>query len=85
MQPLYSWSWVEAQVTQTIALWDSAATRLLDGAQYTRQQQQEREKAYDQGLRAVEREMRKAPRPRQIASTLRIVSWLPSPDFLQLR
>jgi hypothetical protein len=76
MQPLYSWSWVEAQVTQTIALWDSAATRLPDGAQYTRQQQQEREKAYDQGLRAVEREIRKAPRTKadRINTQVRVVA-----------
>src|SRR5277367_397015 len=63
MQPIYSWSWVEAQVQQTIAVWDSAAANLaLDGAQFTRKQQQEREKAYDQGLRAVERELKRAPR-----------------------
>jgi hypothetical protein len=63
MQPIYSWSWVEAQVEQTIAVWDSAAANsTLDGAQYTRKQQQEREKAYDQALRAVEREVKRAPR-----------------------
>jgi hypothetical protein len=63
MQPIYSWSWVEAQVTQTIAVWDSAAAHSkLDGTQYTRKQQQEREKAYDQALRAVERAARRAPR-----------------------
>lgn len=63
MQPIYSWSWVETQVAQTIAVWDStAANSTLDGVQYTRKQQQEREKAYDQALRAVEREARRAPR-----------------------
>ena len=63
MQPIYSWSWVEAQVDQTIEVWDSgAAHSALNGAQYTRKQQQEREKAYDQGLRAVEREVKRAPR-----------------------
>ena len=63
MQPIYSWSWVEAQVTQTIAVWDSAAANsTLDGMLYTRKQQQDREKAYDQALRAVEREARRAPR-----------------------
>lgn len=63
MQPIYSWSWVEAQVEQTIAVWDSAAANsTLDGAQYTRKQQQAREKAYDQALRAVEREVKRAPR-----------------------
>ncbi len=63
MQPIYSWSWVEAQVAQTVEVWDSgAAHSALNGAQYTRKQQQEREKAYDQGLRAVEREVKRAPR-----------------------
>jgi hypothetical protein len=62
MQPLYSWSWVEAQVAQAIAVWDSAATPPLDGALYTPKHQEEREKAYDQGLRAVEREVKRLPR-----------------------
>jgi hypothetical protein len=63
MQPIYSWSWVQAQVTQTIAAWDSAAANSTpDGVQYTRKQQQQREQAYDQGLCAVEREVKRAPR-----------------------
>ena len=63
MQQIYSWQWVETQVEQTIEVWESAtANSALDGAQYTRKQQQEREKAYDQGLRAVERELKRAPR-----------------------
>jgi hypothetical protein len=63
MPQIYSWSWVEAQVTQTIEVWDSgSAHSALNGAQYTWKQQQEREKAYDQGLRAVEREAKSAPR-----------------------
>jgi hypothetical protein len=63
MQPIYSWSWVEVQAEQTIAVWDSAAaSSTLDGAQYNRKQQQEREKAYDRALRSVEREVKRAPR-----------------------
>ena len=63
MQPIYSWSWVEAQVAQTIAMWDNAAAHsVLNGAQYSHKQQQRREKAYDQGLRVVERELKRAPR-----------------------
>ena len=63
MQPIYSWSWVEAQVEQTIAVWNSAAApSTLNEAQYNRKQQQEREKAYDRALRAVEREVKRAPR-----------------------
>jgi hypothetical protein len=62
MQPIYSWSWVEVQAEQTIAVWDSAAaSSTLDGAQYNRKQQQEREKAYDRALRSVEREVKRAP------------------------
>jgi hypothetical protein len=63
MRQIYSWPWVEALVAQTIEVWDSGAEHsALAGAQYTHKQQQEREKAYDQGLRAVEREVKRAPR-----------------------
>lgn len=63
MPPIYSWSWVETQVAQTIEVWESeTAHSALSEAQYTRKQQQVREKAYDQGLRAVERELKRAPR-----------------------
>ncbi len=63
MQQHYSWSWVEAQVAQTIQVWDAGATRSPhDGPRYTLKEQQRREKAYDQGLQAVEREARKVPR-----------------------
>jgi len=59
----YSWSWVETRVAQTIEVWESGTVHSApNGAQYTRKQQQEREKAYDQGLRAVERELKRAPR-----------------------
>jgi hypothetical protein len=63
MQQLYSWSWVEAQVAQTIEVWNGgAAQSAQDGPRYNLKEQQKREKAYDQGLRAVEREARRAPR-----------------------
>ncbi|MGB8538146.1 MAG: hypothetical protein WCD57_17115 [Acidobacteriaceae bacterium] len=62
MPQIYSWSWVETQVAQTIEVWESGtAPSAPGGEQYTRKQQQEREKAYDQGLRAVERELKRAP------------------------
>ena len=65
MQQLYSWSWVEAQVAQTIEVWDGgAAQSAQDGPRYKLKEQQKREKAYDQGLRAVEREVRRTPRSR---------------------
>lgn len=63
MQQLYSWPWVEAQVAQTIEVWNSSASRSADaGQRYSRKEQQRREKAYDEGLRAVEREARRTPR-----------------------
>jgi hypothetical protein len=63
MHQLYSWSWVEAQVAQTIEVWNGGAAQSARyGPWYSLKQQLKREKAYDQGLRAVEREARRAPR-----------------------
>lgn len=63
MQQLYSWPWVEAQVAQTVEVWSgSAVPSIPDGPRYDAQEQQKREKAYDEALRAVEREVKKAPR-----------------------
>jgi hypothetical protein len=63
MQQRYSWAWVEAQVAQTIKLWDDGAARPAQpGRLYNLKEQQKREKAYDEGLRAVEREAKKVPR-----------------------
>ena len=68
MQPLYNWSWVEAQVAQTIELWSgSAASPVQRGPRYSVNEQQTREAAYDEGLQAVEREARRA---RSIAERL---------------
>ena len=65
MQQIYSWSWVETQVAQTIEVWNrGAAQPAQDGPRYSLKEQQKREKAYDQGLRAVEREVRRTPRTR---------------------
>jgi len=65
MQQLYSWPWVEAQVAQTIEVWrQSAQPTPQNGPRYSPAQQQEREQAYDDGLLAVEREARRAPRSR---------------------
>ena len=77
MQQLYSWPWVEAQVAQTIEVWNGGAARTTqDGPRYSLKEQQKREKAYDQGLRAVEREVRRTPRSRaeRIESKDRIVA-----------
>jgi len=65
MEQPYSWAWVQTQVAQTIEAWDaSESPSLPDGPQYSPKEQKKREKAYDEGLQAVEREVRKAPRTR---------------------
>lgn len=66
MERLYSWPWVEAQVAQTIEVWNAGAGRsALGGPQYCEQEQQKREKAYDEALRAVEREVKRTPRSKR--------------------
>jgi hypothetical protein len=63
MQQSYSWAWVEAQVAQTIDVWNDVAGRPAPHTRrYSTQDQQNRENAYDEGSRAVEREVRRAPR-----------------------
>jgi hypothetical protein len=63
MQQRYNWSWIEAQVAQTVEVWNrSAAPSPQDGPRYSSLEQQKREKAYDQGLQALEREVRRKPR-----------------------
>ena len=63
MHPLYSWPWVEAQVAQTIEVWNGGAAQApQDGPRYSPREQQKREAAYDQGLHAVEREAKRNPR-----------------------
>ena len=62
MHQHYTWSWIEAQVAQTVEVWNAGAERSPHaGPGYSPKQQQEREKAYDQGLRAVEREAKRVP------------------------
>lgn len=77
MQNRYNWPWVQAQVARTVEMWNGCAgQRPLGGLQYTRSDQRQREKAYDQGLRAVERELRQAPKTRteRIATQHRITA-----------
>ena len=63
MRKLYSWPWVEEQVAQTIEVWNGSAVQTApDGRCYSPDEQQRREEAYDEGLHAVEREAKKAPR-----------------------
>jgi len=61
MEREYNWSWVESRVVQTIQLWESCASRApLTGPLYSEQEQQRREAAYEDGLRAVERKAKRA-------------------------
>jgi hypothetical protein len=63
MERLYSWSWVEAQAAQTIDVWNAGAGRsAVGGVKYSLQEQERREKAYDDALQTVERELRRTPR-----------------------
>jgi hypothetical protein len=61
MEEHFSWAWVEAQAAQSSAAWKACAQRSLPALpRSTRKEQRAHEKAYDQGLRAVEREARRA-------------------------
>jgi hypothetical protein len=63
MEDHFSWAWVEAQAAQSIAAWKACAARSLPALpRQTRKEQRAHEKAYDQGLRAVEREARRTRR-----------------------
>jgi hypothetical protein len=63
MERRNSCPWVEAQVANTIDVWNCCAVPLaLDRPRFSRMEQQKREKAYDTGLRAVDREARRRPR-----------------------
>jgi hypothetical protein len=62
MQQLYSWSWIEAQVAQTIEAWKGCASNSArSGPRYTANEQEAREAAYDEALATVEREIKKTP------------------------
>jgi len=68
MKDLYSWPWVEAQVAQTVDEWKACSARSLPALpRFTVPQQRQREKACDQGIRALEREARHAPAQRRLA------------------
>ena len=63
MEHPYGWPWVEAQVAQTIELWNTCAQRGIPlSPRYTVRAQRKHEKSYDHALRAVQREARHAPR-----------------------
>jgi hypothetical protein len=80
MEDHFSWAWVEAQAAQSIAAWKLCAAHSLPALpRHTQKEQRAHEKAYDQGLHAVEREARRArgnPAERQQAQQ-RIVALFP--------
>jgi hypothetical protein len=68
MHRLYSWPWIEAQVAATVEAWGSCASRRLPHApHYSTAEQRKREMAYDAGLQAVERELKKTRGTRSAA------------------
>jgi hypothetical protein len=63
MEHRYSWSWIEGEVEQAAELWRVCALPFLPpSVRYTTREQRAHEKAYDKGLRAVQREGRRVPR-----------------------
>lgn len=62
MQDSFTWPWIEAQVEQTTAIWNRPAAASQPCRQYSQKEQRERERAYDDGLRAVEREAKRSVR-----------------------
>ncbi len=54
-----SWTWVEARVAETSAVWNACAgQRMPESRRYTAAEQQQREEAWDDAADAVERELR---------------------------
>ena len=61
----FSWPWVENQVAQTVNVWRGcAALPLPPGPRFDSLDHRIREKASDDGQRAVEKELKRAPRSR---------------------
>jgi len=80
MEPVYNWSWVESQVSATIADWNSCGVlRAENGPRFSPAEQQRKEDAYDQALRTVEREAKQASRSgsEHTAAQRRIVAVFP--------
>jgi hypothetical protein len=80
MEQRFSRSWVEERVEECIELWEACALCSMPlSPRYTRKEQRKREEAYDQGLRAVQREARRAARTpaEQFLAWQRIVALFP--------
>ncbi len=62
MHAIYTWPWIQAQSERAIRAWCACARLPLpSGPHFTPWEQHRREKAYDQAMRAVEREISSAP------------------------
>jgi hypothetical protein len=60
-----TWPWVQTQVSQTMQVWIGCAGHTTHGGRrYSPKEQENKEKAYDEELRTVERDLKKAPRTR---------------------
>ena len=80
MEQPYRWDWVEAQAAQSVELWNRCAGHTLPAMpRFSETEQRKREKAYDQGLRAVSCEAHKAPRTQseRLRAQQRIVEAFP--------
>src|ERR1700735_4158202 len=91
MEELFNLAWVDAQVTHSIDLWNDCAMQPGSNSpqlrpQFTPQEQQRREDAYDEALQAVEREARRIPRSKadRVAGHARIVNAFPRFDAIAL-
>jgi hypothetical protein len=76
----YSQAWVEAKTAETMEQWSRCALKALPaGTQYSAKEHRAHEKAYDRGLRAVEREGRRAARSSamRLETQRRIVALFP--------
>jgi hypothetical protein len=61
--PLHSWPWVEAEAARTARHWHACAIHPLPAAPlYSPQEQRRRERAYDDGWRAVDRALDHVPK-----------------------
>ncbi len=80
MERAYNWSWVESQVSATIADWDSCGlSRAANNPCFSPADQQRKEDAYDNALRTVERDAKQARRSasERTAAQRRIVAVFP--------
>ncbi len=79
MERGYNWSWVEEQVSAAIADWNMCSADGWTGPQFSQQEQQSKEDAYDDALCRVEREAKVARRGgrERTESQLRVVEVFP--------